>query len=54
VPARGSAEHYYSEQKAECEALLHEVTDGSNLEVYVLRPSIVSGPRAPLLADSMP
>jgi nucleoside-diphosphate-sugar epimerase len=54
VPARGSAEHYYSEQKAECEALLHEVTDGADLEVYVLRPSIVSGPRAPLLAKSMP
>ena len=54
VPARGSSEHYYSEQKAECEALLHEITDGTDLEVYVLRPSIVSGPRAPLLASSMP
>jgi nucleoside-diphosphate-sugar epimerase len=54
VPARGSAEHYYSEQKAECEALLHETTDASALEVYVLRPSIVAGPRAPLLARSMP
>jgi nucleoside-diphosphate-sugar epimerase len=54
VPARGSKEHYYSEQKAECEALLHEVTDGSGLEVYVLRPCIVAGPKAPALADSMP
>jgi len=26
VPARGSAEHYYSEQKAECELLLAETT----------------------------
>jgi nucleoside-diphosphate-sugar epimerase len=54
VPARGSAEHYYSEQKAECEAVLHEITDGADLEVYVLRPSIVAGPKAPLLASSMP
>jgi UDP-glucose 4-epimerase len=54
VPTRGSKEHYYSEQKAECEALLREVTDGSDLEVYVLRPCIVAGPKAPALADSMP
>jgi nucleoside-diphosphate-sugar epimerase len=54
TPARGSAEHYYSEQKAECEGVLREVTDGSNLEVYVLRPCIVAGPKAPALADSMP
>jgi nucleoside-diphosphate-sugar epimerase len=54
VPARGSKEHYYSEQKAECEALLHEVTAGSDLEVYVLRPCIVAGPKAPALAESMP
>jgi UDP-glucose 4-epimerase len=54
VPARGSKEHYYSEQKAECEAVLHETTDGAGLEVYVLRPCIVAGPKAPALADSMP
>jgi len=54
LPARGSREHYYSEQKAECEALLHKVTDDSGLEVYVLRPCIVAGPRATALADSMP
>jgi UDP-glucose 4-epimerase len=54
VPARGSTEHYYSEQKAECEALLREVTAQSDLEVYVLRPCIVAGPKAPALADSMP
>ena len=54
VPARGSAEHYYSEQKAECEALLRDVTAGSDLEVYVLRPCIVAGPKATALADSMP
>lgn len=50
VPARGSAEHYYSAQKAACEAMLAEVTEGSSLEVFVLRPCIVTGPEAPALA----
>lgn len=54
VPTRGSREHYYSAQKAECEQLLHDVTDGTGLDVYTLRPCIVSGPRATALADSMP
>jgi nucleoside-diphosphate-sugar epimerase len=54
VPARGSAEHYYSEQKAECEALLRDVTSDTGLEVYVLRPCVVAGPKATALADSMP
>lgn len=54
VPTRGSKEHYYSEQKAECEALLRTTTDGSELEVYVLRPCIVAGPGASALADAMP
>ncbi|OBI92761.1 NAD-dependent epimerase/dehydratase family protein [Mycobacterium asiaticum] len=50
VPARGSAEHYYSAQKAACEQVLAEVTEGSSLEVFVLRPCIVTGPEAPALA----
>jgi nucleoside-diphosphate-sugar epimerase len=54
VPTRGSAEHYYSEQKAACEAALAEITKGSSLEVFVLRPCIVAGPHAPALADAMP
>jgi nucleoside-diphosphate-sugar epimerase len=54
VPARGSPEHYYSEQKAACEAALTEITAGSSLEVYVLRPCVVAGPRAPALAEAMP
>lgn len=54
TPARGSAEHYYSEQKAACEAVLAETTDGSSLEVFVLRPCIVAGPKATALADAMP
>jgi nucleoside-diphosphate-sugar epimerase len=54
VPPRGSEQHYYSAQKAECEAVLEETTTGSDLEVYVLRPCIVAGERATALADSMP
>lgn len=54
VPARGSPEHYYSEQKAECEALVATATAGSSLAVYLLRPCIVAGPTATVLADSMP
>ncbi|MGZ4533331.1 MAG: NAD-dependent epimerase/dehydratase family protein [Mycobacteriaceae bacterium] len=54
VPARGSHEHYYSEQKAECEALLAETTAGSDLDVFVLRPCIVAGPQATALARNMP
>ncbi|MFZ0832679.1 MAG: NAD-dependent epimerase/dehydratase family protein [Mycobacterium sp.] len=54
VPPRGSPEHYYSQQKAACEAALAEITDGSPLEVFMLRPCIVAGPNAPALADAMP
>ena len=54
TPVRGSAEHYYSEQKAACEEVLAESTAGSSLEVFVLRPCIVAGPRATALADAMP
>jgi UDP-glucose 4-epimerase len=54
VPARGSSEFYYSEQKAACEAALTEITAGSALEVFVLRPCIVAGPKATALADAMP
>jgi UDP-glucose 4-epimerase len=52
--AQGSPEHYYSEQKAACEAALREITSGTALEVFVLRPCIVAGPKAPLLAEAMP
>ena len=54
VPPRGSPEHYYSEQKAACEAALAEITKGSLVEVFILRPCIVAGPKAPILADVMP
>jgi UDP-glucose 4-epimerase len=54
VPARGAASHYYSAQKAEVEATLHEVLDGTSTAAYILRPCIVGGPDAPLLIDSLP
>jgi UDP-glucose 4-epimerase len=54
VPARGSAEHYYSAQKAEVEALLGEVLDGGATDAYVFRPCIVGGRDALLLIDSLP
>lgn len=54
VPPRGSPEHYYSEQKALCEAALADITAGSSIEVFVLRPCIVAGPKAPALDDAMP
>jgi len=43
VPPRGSPEHYYSQQKAACEAALAEITAGSALEVFIPRPCIVAG-----------
>jgi UDP-glucose 4-epimerase len=54
VPARGTASHYYSAQKAEVEATLHEVLNGTSTAAYILRPCIVGGPDAPLLIDSLP
>lgn len=54
VPTRGTPEHYYSEQKAALEKALAEITAGSDLEVYVLRPCIVAGPKARAVADAMP
>jgi UDP-glucose 4-epimerase len=54
TPVRGSAEHYYSEQKAACEQVLADATEGAALAVYVLRPCIVAGPKATALADAMP
>ena len=54
VPARGSAGHYYSAQKAEVEALLARTLAGSPTAAYVLRPCIVAGPQAPLLIDCLP
>jgi UDP-glucose 4-epimerase len=54
TPARGSANHYYSAQKAEVEVLLGEVLEGTSTASYVFRPCIVGGPEAPLFIDSLP
>jgi UDP-glucose 4-epimerase len=49
VPPRGSESFYYSAQKAELEATLSEVVAGSEIDVYVVRPCVVAGPRATML-----
>jgi len=54
TPARGTAAHYYSAQKAEVEALLATTLAGSATASYVFRPCIVGGPHASLLIDSLP
>src|SRR6202035_1982087 len=54
VPARGTASHYYSAQKAEVEGMLADALYGSVTAAYVFRPCIVAGPDAPLLIDSLP
>jgi nucleoside-diphosphate-sugar epimerase len=54
VPARGTAQHYYSAQKAEVEQLLSVMLGPGKTKAYVFRPCIVAGPSAPLLIDSMP
>jgi nucleoside-diphosphate-sugar epimerase len=54
VPARGTASHYYSAQKAEVEGILADAVFHSATAAYVFRPCIVAGPNAPLLLDSLP
>ena len=51
---RGSPEHSYSAQKAHCERVLAEVTAGTDLQVYVLRPCIVAGPQATQIVRLLP
>jgi UDP-glucose 4-epimerase len=54
VPVRGTEHFYYSAQKAELEAALDDETTGADLDVYVLRPCIVSGPDALMLIRELP
>jgi UDP-glucose 4-epimerase len=54
VPARGTASHYYSAQKAEVETMLADALYDSATDAYVFRPCIVAGRDAPLLIDSLP
>jgi nucleoside-diphosphate-sugar epimerase len=53
VPARGSESFYYSAQKAELEASLSEIVAGSEVDVYVVRPCVVAGPRATMLIEQV-
>lgn len=48
-PAHGSRDFYYSAQKSELERTLAESLDGTGIDSYVFRPSVVAGPRAPML-----
>jgi UDP-glucose 4-epimerase len=52
VPARGSDEHYYSAEKAELEATLWETV--GDLDTYVFRPCIVTGPDALMPLEQIP
>jgi UDP-glucose 4-epimerase len=55
VPPRGTADHYYSEQKAEVEGLLAQLLlRNPRTQAWVFRPSIVAGPRAQALLEEMP
>jgi nucleoside-diphosphate-sugar epimerase len=54
VPVRGTDAFYYSAQKAELEATLHETLAGSHVEPYVFRPSIVAGGDATMLIEQIP
>jgi UDP-glucose 4-epimerase len=53
VEPRGTEGFYYSAQKAELEALLDDLTTGSDTESYVLRPCIVAGREAPTLIEEV-
>jgi UDP-glucose 4-epimerase len=43
VAPKGTEQFYYSAQKAELERELHRMVDGSDVDAYVFRPSIVAG-----------
>ena len=51
---RGTARHYYSAQKAELEATLHDLVTGSDTDAYVFRPCVVAGPDALTLVKTIP
>jgi UDP-glucose 4-epimerase len=54
VAARGTDDFYYSAQKAELESLLSGLLDDSDVDAYVFRPSIVSGPAGGVMMDNIP
>lgn len=55
VPARGSPDHYYAQQKAELEVMLEKLAKQlPDTDVYVFRPCIVAGPNALALIERIP
>jgi UDP-glucose 4-epimerase len=55
IPARGSPEHPYSDQKAEVEQLLAATLLNRRRTIaYVFRPCIVAGPEARTMLDEIP
>ena len=55
VPARGTPEHFYSQQKAEVEGVLGSVLLRYPKTVaYAFRPCIVAGPLAQMLLEEIP
>ena len=54
VPARGSPEMYYSQQKAEVEGVLAQLLLKRRTHAWVFRPCIVAGPRAQMLMEQIP
>jgi len=53
VAPKGTDDFYYSAQKAELERELHRMVDGSDVDAYVFRPSIVAGGDALMLIKAM-
>jgi nucleoside-diphosphate-sugar epimerase len=53
VEPRGTEGFYYSAQKAELEALLRELVQGSSTDAYVLRPCIVAGADATTVIEEV-
>jgi UDP-glucose 4-epimerase len=55
IPARGSPEMYYSQQKAQVEGVLAQLLlKTSRTNAWVFRPCIVAGPRAQMLMEEIP
>jgi UDP-glucose 4-epimerase len=55
VPARGSPEMYYSQQKAQVEGVLAQLLlNTARTHAWVFRPCIVAGPRAQMLMEQIP
>jgi nucleoside-diphosphate-sugar epimerase len=55
IPARGSSEHPYSQQKAEVERMLGEVLlNHPGTVAYAFRPCIVAGPEALTMLQEIP